>query len=122
MRLESPHLPFASSGRLMRVLSPVVSSQPDSPVAPRESKECGRGRVRPQTVGDDRRRLDLLPLKQLSEIGDAVLRALRLPHSERPARIAVDLQNKGIEELNDLRRSKHALAIGELLSVPPEKR
>jgi len=63
----------------------------------------------------------------VSAVGDAVLRLLAVPHVERPNRIVVDSQNKGIEDLNDLRRAKQAaffdaLGIGDLLSVAPQRR
>lgn len=58
----------------------------------------------------------------VSAVGDAVRRILELPHGERPARVVVDAQNKGIEELNSLHRAKQTtffekMGIGHLISV-----
>lgn len=58
----------------------------------------------------------------VSAVGDAVRHLLELPHGERPARVVVDAQQKGVEELNVLHRAKQAdffdkLGVGHLLSV-----
>ncbi len=63
----------------------------------------------------------------VSAVGDAVRRALDLPHGERPARIVVDSQKKGIEELNALHHAKQAaffkqLGIDDLMTLPQDKR
>lgn len=53
--------------------------------------------------------------------------ALDMPHGERPARIVVDAQQKGVEALDALRRAKQApffreLGIEDLMSIPLGKR
>ncbi len=63
----------------------------------------------------------------VSAVGDAVRRALDMPHGERPARIVVDAQQKGVEELNALHRAKQApffreLGIEDLMAIPQGKR
>ncbi len=64
---------------------------------------------------------------EVSAVGDAVRRVLDLPHGERPARVVVDAQQKGIEPLNALHRDKQAaffsrLGIDDLMGVPEDKR
>ena len=63
----------------------------------------------------------------VSAVGEAVRGVLDLPHGERPARIVVDSQNKGMEELNALHRAKQAafferLGIEDLMAIPQDKR
>jgi len=63
----------------------------------------------------------------VSAVGDAVCCALDMPHGERPARIVVDAQQKGVEELNALHRAKQApffreLGIEDLMAIPQGKR
>jgi len=63
----------------------------------------------------------------VSAVGEAIRRALDLPHGDRPARIVVDAQRKGVEDLIALHRDKQAafleqLGIGDLLGVPADKR
>lgn len=63
----------------------------------------------------------------ISGVGDAVRRVLDLPHGERPLRVVVDAQQKGVEDLNDLHRIKQAaffeqLGIADLMSIPQDKR
>jgi len=63
----------------------------------------------------------------VSAVGEAVRRALDLPHGERPRRIVVDAQRKGVEDLIALHRDKQAaflgqLGIGGLMSIPSDKR
>lgn len=55
-------------------------------------------------------------------VGDAVRDVLALPHGERPPRVVVDPQNKGVEELNALYHAKQAaffraLGIDDLMTV-----
>lgn len=63
----------------------------------------------------------------VSAVGEAIRRALDLPHGGRPARIVVDAQRKGVEDLIALHRDKQAaflgqLGIGGLMSIPNGKR
>ena len=63
----------------------------------------------------------------VSAVGDAVRRALDLPHGERPTRIVVDSQQKGVDELDALHRSKQEaffgqLGIVDLMTIPQDKR
>ncbi len=63
----------------------------------------------------------------VSAVGEAVRRALDLPHGGRPRRIVVDAQRKGVEDLIALHRDKQAaflgqLGIGGLMSIPSDKR
>jgi len=63
----------------------------------------------------------------VSAVGEAIRRALDLPHGERPARIVVDAQRKGVEDLIALHHDKQAafleqLGIGDLIGVPADKR
>ncbi len=63
----------------------------------------------------------------VAAVGEAVRRALDLPHGERPRRIVVDAQRKGVEDLIALHRDKQAaflgqLGIGGLMSIPSDKR
>jgi len=64
---------------------------------------------------------------EVSAVGEAIRRALDLPHGGRPARIVVDAQRKGVEDLVALHRDKQAaflgqLGIAELMSIPRDKR
>ncbi len=59
----------------------------------------------------------------VSVVGDAVRDVLALPHGQRPARIVVDSQHKGVEELVALHRAKQAdffaqLGIADLMTLP----
>lgn len=63
----------------------------------------------------------------VSAVGQAVRRALDMPHGERPDRIVVDPQNKGVEDLNAMHRAKQfaffkQLRVDDLMSIPPAKR
>ena len=63
----------------------------------------------------------------VSAVGEAIRRALDLPHGGRQARIVVDAQRKGVEDLIALHRDKQAaflgqLGIGGLMSIPNGKR
>lgn len=63
----------------------------------------------------------------VSAVGDAVRDVLARPHGERPARIVVDSQNKGVEDLNALHRKKQEaffkqLGIDHMMSLPEGKR
>jgi len=63
----------------------------------------------------------------VSAVGEAIRRALDLPHGERPARIVVDAQRKGVEDLVALHRDKQAaflgqLGISDLMGIPSDKR
>lgn len=63
----------------------------------------------------------------VSAVGEAVRRVLDLPHGERPARIVVDGQHKGVEELIALRHAKQAaffkqLGVDDLMTIPQAKR
>ena len=63
----------------------------------------------------------------VSAIGDAVRGVLELPHGERPARLVVDRQQKGMEELNALHHAKQAaffkqLGVDDLMAIPHNKR
>ncbi len=63
----------------------------------------------------------------VSAVGEAVRWALALPRGERPARIVVDAQRKGVEDLIALHRDKQAaflgqLGIGDLMGIPKDKR
>ena len=63
----------------------------------------------------------------VSAVGEAIRRTLDLPHGERPARIVVDAQRKGVEDLVALHRDKQAaflqqLGIGDLMSIPSNRR
>ena len=56
-------------------------------------------------------------------VGDAVRRVLDLPRGERPPRVVVDRQAKGVDELNALHRAKQAalfraLGIDDLMALP----
>lgn len=58
----------------------------------------------------------------VAAVGYAVCRVLNIPHGERPARIVLDSQNKGVEELNALHRTKQAaffekLGIKDLMTI-----
>ena len=62
----------------------------------------------------------------VSAVGQAVSRVLDLPHGERPARIVVDSQQKGVEELNALHRAKQEaffrqLGIDDLMAIPADR-
>ena len=63
----------------------------------------------------------------VSAVGEAIRRVLDLPHGERPARIVVDAQRKGVEDLIALHRDKQAAFLGQLgiaglMSIPGDKR
>jgi NAD(P)-dependent dehydrogenase (short-subunit alcohol dehydrogenase family) len=63
----------------------------------------------------------------VSAVGEAVRDVLALTHGERPARVLVDGQNKGFEELNRIHEDKQRaffkqLGIDDLISIPMEKR
>lgn len=63
----------------------------------------------------------------VSAVGDAVRRVLDLRHGERPARIVVDSQQKGVEELDALHHAKQAaffkqLGIDDLMTIPQDRR
>ncbi len=63
----------------------------------------------------------------VSAVGDAVRQVLDLPQGERPARVVVDSQKKGMEALNALHRAKQAaffkqLGIEDLMAIPQDKR
>ncbi|MBC7799428.1 MAG: SDR family oxidoreductase [Gemmatimonadaceae bacterium] len=63
----------------------------------------------------------------VSAIGDAVQRALDLPHGSRPARIVIDSQQKGMEALNALHHAKQAafleqLGLHDLMTLPDARR
>jgi len=63
----------------------------------------------------------------ISAVGEAVRRALDLPHGERPARIIVDAQQKGVEALDALHHAKQAsffrqLGVDDLMTIPKNKR
>lgn len=63
----------------------------------------------------------------VSSVGDAVRDVLDLPHGDRPARIVVDSQRKGVEDLNALHHVKQAaffeqLGIADLMTIPEGKR
>jgi len=63
----------------------------------------------------------------VSAVGDAVRQVLELPHGERPARIVVDGQQKGVEDLNALHRAKQEaffkqLGIDDLMTIPQDRR
>jgi len=63
----------------------------------------------------------------VSAVGEAVRRALDLAHGERPARIVIDAQRKGVEDLIALHRDKQAafleqLGVGDLMNIPSGKR
>lgn len=64
---------------------------------------------------------------EVSEVGDVVCRVLALPHGERPARIVVDAQQKGLEQINALHRTKQSaffkkMGFDHLLAIPKERR
>jgi NAD(P)-dependent dehydrogenase (short-subunit alcohol dehydrogenase family) len=59
----------------------------------------------------------------VSSVGEAVARLLELPRGQRPARVVVDGQQKGIEQLNELHRKKQAvffekLGVKSLMHLP----
>ena len=63
----------------------------------------------------------------VSAVGEAVRGVLALPHGERPARIVVDSQRKGVEDLNALHHAKQAaffeqLGIDDLMTIPQDRR
>jgi len=63
----------------------------------------------------------------VSAVGDAVRQVLELPHGERPARIVVDGQQKGVGDLNALHRAKQEaffkqLGIADLMTIPKDRR
>ncbi len=63
----------------------------------------------------------------VSAVGEAVRRALDLPHGERPGRIVVDPQHKGVDDLDALYRVKQTaffeqLGVADLMSIPHNKR
>jgi len=62
----------------------------------------------------------------VSAVGHAVREVLDRPHGERPPRIVVDGQHKGVEDLIELHRAKQAaffeqLGIEDLMHVPQSK-
>jgi NAD(P)-dependent dehydrogenase (short-subunit alcohol dehydrogenase family) len=63
----------------------------------------------------------------VSDVGSAVREVLALPHGQRPKRVVIDSQRKGIEALNALHDEKQTaffenLGIRSLMSVPEGKR
>ena len=63
----------------------------------------------------------------VSVVGEAVRGVLALPHGERPARIVVDSQQKGVEQLDALHHAKQAaffkqLGIDDLMTIPQDRR
>ncbi len=63
----------------------------------------------------------------VSAVGEAVRRMLDLPHGERPTRIVVDSQHKGVDDMDALYRVKQAaffeqLGVADLMSIPHNKR
>jgi NAD(P)-dependent dehydrogenase (short-subunit alcohol dehydrogenase family) len=59
----------------------------------------------------------------VSSVGEAVARLLEMPRGQRPSRVVVDGQQKGIEQLNELHREKQAaffekLGVRSLLQLP----
>jgi len=63
----------------------------------------------------------------VSAVGEAVRRALDLPHGERPGRIVVDSQHKGVDDMDALYRVKQTaffeqLGVADLMSIPDNKR
>jgi NAD(P)-dependent dehydrogenase (short-subunit alcohol dehydrogenase family) len=63
----------------------------------------------------------------VSIVGDAVRDVLELPHGKRPARVVVDSQQKGVEELNALHHAKQLaffrqLGIDDLMTLPDSRR
>jgi NAD(P)-dependent dehydrogenase (short-subunit alcohol dehydrogenase family) len=59
----------------------------------------------------------------VSSVGEAVARLLEMPRGQRPARVVVDGQQKGVEQLNELHRKKQAvfferLGVKSLMHLP----
>ncbi len=50
----------------------------------------------------------------VAAVGEVIRIVLDLPHGTRPARVVVDSQNKGVEELNALHRAKQAALLKQL--------
>lgn len=61
----------------------------------------------------------------VSAVGEAVRDVLDMPHGKRPARVVVDGQRKGVEDLIALRRAKQSaffqqMGVDDLLHVAGE--
>lgn len=50
----------------------------------------------------------------VASVGDAVRDLLPMKHGERPARVVMDPQHKGVEDLNTLHRVKQAAFFAQL--------
>lgn len=60
----------------------------------------------------------------VSAVGDAACRVLALPRGQRPSRLVIDGQRKGVEQLDALHHEKqaaflHTMALDEFVPAPP---
>lgn len=86
----------------------------------------------PDRVRDMPARLDAIDAANggalsVSAVGEAVAAVLALPHGERPPRVVIDGQRKGVDALNALHRATQAafferMGIADLMTLPPSRR